>query len=333
MNRRYRVFFVAFGWTLWLSPWPILAQTDHQTYHEPIIGAQYADIVIDAGTSKVLHATSPDSLRHPASLTKMMTLYLTFQALKSGKLQLHQLLPVSYNAANQAPDKLGLRPGSTISVQDAILSIVTLSANDSAVVLAEALGGDEARFAREMTDQAKALGMMNTNFANPSGLPNRDQVTTARDMATLGLALIHKFPQYYSYFSRDEFIYAGNRYHNHNHLMDKYPGMDGIKTGYIETSGFNLVASAKRGDIRLVGVVFGGASPNSRNQIMAQLLDAGFAADHQATNHPVTLTTTGVTPDFRDFQLEISSICVNMPNFTPLWKLGNKLLSNCPGVI
>lgn len=282
-----KLILIAIGWILMLIPWLALGQTSHQAQHHPVMpvaaGAIYADIVIDVNSGKVLHATNADSLRHPASLAKMMTLYLTFQALTKGQLQLNQLLPVSANAANQAPTKLGLRAGGSISVKNAILSLVTQSANDSAVALAEAMNGDEASFGLAMTEQAKALGMTNTRFYNASGLPNPDQVTTAHDMAILGAALIHQFPQFYSYFSVDDFIYAGNHYHNHNHLMDKYPGMDGIKTGYIQTSGFNLVASAKRGDVRLIGVVFGGSSPNSRNQRMAQLLDEGFNTIQQAS--------------------------------------------------
>lgn len=239
--------------------------------------ASYADIVIDAETGRILHATSPDRLRHPASLTKMMTLYLTFQALESGRLGLNQYLPISSNAAEQAPSKLGLRPGQRIRVEDAVLGLVTESANDAAVVLAEWLGGSEAGFGQMMTRQAHALGMNNSRFDNPSGLPDPNQVTTAHDMAVLGHALIYHFPQFYPYFSHDSFVYAGLYHHNHNHLMDRYDGMDGIKTGYIRASGFNLVASAKRGNTRLIGVVFGGHSAVARDNHMATLLDQCFA--------------------------------------------------------
>lgn len=239
--------------------------------------ASYADIVIDAETGRVLHATEADKLRHPASLTKMMTLYLTFQALESGRLGINQYLPVSSNAAQQSPSKLGLRAGQRIRVEDAILGLVTESANDAAVVLAEWMGGSEKAFGQIMTRQAQALGMMRTRFDNPSGLPDPQQVTSARDMAMLGHALIYHFPQFYSYFSRDDFSYAGRYHRNHNRLMERYDGMDGIKTGYIRASGFNLVASAKRGPVRLIGVVFGGKSTISRDNRMAQLLDKGFA--------------------------------------------------------
>jgi D-alanyl-D-alanine carboxypeptidase len=243
-------------------------------------GASYADIVIDAESGRILHATDADKLRHPASLTKMMTLYLTFQALESGKININQYLPVSENAAAQSPSKLGLRAGQRIRVEDAILGLVTESANDAAVTLGEWLGGSEEGFAQMMTRQAHALGMNGTQFRNPSGLPDPDQVTTARDMAVLGDALIYHFPQYYAYFSHDNFTYAGIPHHNHNHLMDRYDGMDGIKTGYIRASGFNLVASARRGTMRLVGVVFGGRSAVARDNHMAQLLDQGFMRAH-----------------------------------------------------
>ncbi|MDD5586822.1 MAG: D-alanyl-D-alanine carboxypeptidase [Alphaproteobacteria bacterium] len=240
--------------------------------------ALYADIVIEARTGRILHAANAGQQRHPASLTKMMTLYLTFQALESGKLSLEQRISVSSHAAAQSPSKLGLRPGQSLRVQDAVLGVVTESANDAAVVLAEALGGSESRFAQMMTRQAQALGMKQTRFENASGLPDPDQVTTARDMAVLGHALIYHYPRYYAFFSHESFTYAGRTHRNHNHLMERYDGMDGIKTGYIRASGFNLVASAVRGDTRLIGVVFGGRSTLGRDNQMAQLLDRSFAA-------------------------------------------------------
>jgi D-alanyl-D-alanine carboxypeptidase len=281
-------------------PAPVWARTHHAPKHKPVHhfalvdgSASYADLVIDAATGQILHATNPDSLRHPASLTKMMTLYLTFQALESGKLGLNQYLPISQNAAEQSPSKLGLRPGQRIRVEDAILGLVTESANDAAVVLGEWLGGSEAGFAQLMTRQAHALGMAHTRFDNPSGLPDPDQVTTARDMAVLGHSLIVHFPQFYPYFSHDSFTYAGINHHNHNHLMDRYDGMDGIKTGYIRASGFNLVASAKRGSTRLIGVVFGGHSATMRDNQMAQLLDQCFvlSAKDRAARPPLVAGT------------------------------------------
>ena len=254
----------------------------HRTHHAAGVDsdAEYADIVIDAQSGRVLHAEDADDLRHPASLTKMMTLYLAFQALEAGHLSLGQYLPVSQNASYQSPSKLGLHAGQRIRVEDVILGIVTESANDAAVVMGEALGGSEEGFADMMNKQARALGMTNTHYRNPSGLPDPEQVTTAHDMAILGAALINHYKQFYPYFSHDSFTYAGIYHHNHNHLMDRYEGMDGIKTGYIRASGFNLVASAKHGNTRLIGVVFGGRSAVERDNHMAQLLDQSFAAAH-----------------------------------------------------
>ncbi len=251
--------------------------------------ARYADIVIDAVSGRVIHAKSASSLRHPASLTKMMTLYLTFQALESGALRPDQRLSVSVHAAAQSPSKVGLKAGETIRVRDAIMSVVTCSANDASVVLAEALGGSESRFADMMNRQARALGMRQTVFKNASGLPNPDQVSTARDMAMLSHALIYHYPQYYDMFSSETFAYAGRVMNNHNHLMKRYEGMDGIKTGYVRASGFNLAASAVRGDTRLIAVVFGGKSRIARDNQVAQLLDRSFAemkADHGFAQNP-----------------------------------------------
>ncbi|MBF0136513.1 MAG: D-alanyl-D-alanine carboxypeptidase [Magnetococcales bacterium] len=239
--------------------------------------AGYADLVMDAKTGRVLHATNHDETRHPASLTKMMTLYLTFDALKSGQANLNQQLPVSQNASNQQPSRLGLRPGQEIRLEDALLGLVTKSANDATVVLAEAIGGSEEGFVRLMNNKARELGMSKTTFRNPSGLHDPEQVTTARDMAKLGYALVYHHPQFYPYFSREAFTYAGVRHNNHNHLMSRYEGMDGIKTGYIRASGFNLVGSTVRGSNRLIVVVFGGRSAVSRDNRMAELMDQAFA--------------------------------------------------------
>ncbi|MDD4616161.1 MAG: D-alanyl-D-alanine carboxypeptidase [Alphaproteobacteria bacterium] len=266
-----------------LSPQDAFAKRRHSSmtrarHHYVAVdkSAQYSDIVIDADTGAVIHETDATELRHPASLTKMMTLYLTFQALDADRLKADKYLYVSENAAMQPPSKLGLRTGQRIRVEDAILGLVTKSANDAAVVLAEAMGGTEYGFAMLMTRQAQALGMSKTVFRNPSGLPDPEQVTTAQDMAILGAALINHFPKYYAYFGRESFTYGGVVHRNHNHLMDRYEGMDGIKTGYIRASGFNLVASVKRGNRRLLAVVFGGRSAASRDNKMAALLDQGF---------------------------------------------------------
>jgi len=207
----------------------------------------------------------------------MMTLYLVFEALERGDLTLNTPLDVSRNAVLRPPSRLGLTPGETIAVEDAVLGLVTRSANDVATVIAENLGGSESSFAAMMTAKARSLGMRDTVFRNASGLPDPDQVTTAWDMYRLGKALIEDFPRYYPYFSTPRFYYRGQSFDNHNHLMETYPGMDGIKTGFINSSGFNLVASAKQGGRRIIGVVFGGPSAKGRDSHMREILNDGFA--------------------------------------------------------
>ncbi len=243
----------------------------------PALAVKYEAIVMDARTGEVLHQENADVITHPASLTKMMTLYLTFEALEAGRLSLEQSLPVSEHAQSMSPTKLGLRAGSSIKVETAILGLVTKSANDAAVVLGESIGGSESRFAEIMTRKARQLGMRSTVFRNASGLPDDQQVTTARDFAMLSRALLADYPKYYPYFSRRNFVYGGRTVPNHNRLMSRYDGMDGIKTGYIKASGFNLAASAVRDGRRLVAVVMGGKSPVARDNRMAELLDASFA--------------------------------------------------------
>jgi D-alanyl-D-alanine carboxypeptidase len=237
----------------------------------------YAAIVVDANSGRVLHASNPDSLRHPASITKIMTLYLVFEQIEAGKLRLDTPLPVSAYAASQAPSKLGLRPGQTISVEDAIKALVTKSANDIAVVIAEALGGDEETFAKMMTRKARALGMTRTVYANASGLPDDEQVTTARDQAQLGRAIQDRFPRYYRYFATSSFYFGGRAIRNHNNLLGRVAGVDGIKTGFIRKSGFNLVTSVRRGNRHLVAVVIGGASAGARDARMRSLIEEYIA--------------------------------------------------------
>ncbi|MFN5174341.1 MAG: D-alanyl-D-alanine carboxypeptidase family protein [Holosporaceae bacterium] len=237
-----------------------------------------AAMIVDANSGQILMQDRVDEMRHPASLTKMMTLYLTFDALRAGRLGLQQSLPVSAHAASRAPTNLALRAGQTIKVEDCILGLVTRSANDAASVLAEALGGSEERFAQMMTLKARQLGMTRTRYTNASGLPDVQQVTTARDQAVLGLALQRDFPQYYPYFSTRSFTFRGRTYPNHNRLLASYAGMDGMKTGFVRMSGFNVVTSAKRGGVRLVGVVMGGSSAAARDRRMASLMNQGFAA-------------------------------------------------------
>jgi D-alanyl-D-alanine carboxypeptidase len=238
--------------------------------------AKYADIVVDADSGEVLHATDVDCRNFPASLTKMMTLYLLFDDLDAGKVRLTDRMPVSRHAASQIPSKLGLSPGQTLSVENALLGLVTKSANDAAVIVAEHLAGTESAFAQRMTLKAHELGMNKTVFRNANGVPNPGQKSTARDMATLARALIHNHAKQYHYFSTRQFTYQGEVMTNHNHLLEWYDGADGIKTGYIDASGFNLVASAKRQGRRLIGVVFGGPSADARDRQMAKLLDAAF---------------------------------------------------------
>lgn len=241
--------------------------------------ARYAAFVMDADTGRILHQVNADTQNYPASLTKMMTLYMLFDALDHGKIKESDRLKVSARAARQPSSRLGLARGSTITVHDAILALVTKSANDVAVVVGETLGlGSERRFAAQMTAKAHAIGMTNTNFRNASGLYSRAQLSTARDMATLARRLIKDFPHYYKVFATETFDYAGETHKNHNALMTTYDGMDGIKTGYISASGFNLVASAKRNGKRVIGVVFGGKTARARNAHMANLLDDGFAS-------------------------------------------------------
>lgn len=238
----------------------------------------YASIVYDVDNAEVLHQANADARTQPASLTKLMTLYMVFAALDADRLTLTQRLPVSAHAACMQRTRLGLRKRQTIGVRDAILALITHSANDAAVVLAEAVGKTESHFAHRMNREARRLGMLDTSFRNASGLPDRQQHTTARDMLRLGVALMHRFPHYYRLFSTDRFTFKGRTYHNHNRLLGRYLGADGIKTGYVRASGFNLVASATRNDHRLVGVVLGGKSATWRDRHMSGLLDVAFAA-------------------------------------------------------
>lgn len=238
--------------------------------------ARYSSIVVDEESGNVLSAVNPDELRFPASLTKMMTLYLLFEALRDRRLQLTDTVPVSPSASSMPPTKLGLVPGSIITVEQAIMGLVTKSANDAAAALGEMLGGDEERFAQMMTLRARSLGMTRTVFRNASGLPDWGQVSTARDMAILARHLIQDFPGFYHYFSTPSFTYAGRHIYTHQRLLQTYPGADGLKTGYIEASGYNVVTSALRNNVRLIGVVFGGGSGWERDTNMAQLLDQGF---------------------------------------------------------
>jgi D-alanyl-D-alanine carboxypeptidase len=259
--------------------------------------APYSDIVVDANSGAVLHSTNPDAQRHPASLTKIMTLYLLFEQLEAGKLKLDSQLKVSEAAAGQSPTKLGLRAGTTIQVEDAIKGIITRSANDAAVVVAEAIAGDEASFAALMTRKARALGMASTVYKNASGLPDDDQVTTARDQSTLGRAIQERFPTYYKYFQTRSFAFRGQWIANHNSLLGRVEGVDGIKTGYIRSSGFNLVTSVHRGNRYVVAVVMGGASAGARDARMRELISGKIALASVKRTAPVIAETAVEKPE------------------------------------
>jgi D-alanyl-D-alanine carboxypeptidase len=235
-----------------------------------------AALIIDGATGRVLFARNAEALRHPASLTKMMTLYMLFEALKAGKVNMQTPLPVSAHATRQKPTKLNLRKGDTIGVDSAIRALVIRSANDVASVVAEALGGTEGNFALQMTAKARALGMMDTNFHNASGLPNPLQITSAKDMAMLGRRLAYDFPQYYHYFALAGFTWKGTWYTSHNNLIGRYDGADGMKTGYTNASGFNLVTSVVRQNNHLIAVVLGGRTALRRDLEMMRLLDQTF---------------------------------------------------------
>ncbi len=241
-----------------------------------IAKVQFSAISVDARTGKIISSVDPDGRRYPASLTKMMTLYVVFEDLEAGKIKLTSPVTMSPRAARMQPSKLGVKPGTQITVELAIKALVVKSANDVASAVAETLGGTESAFAERMTRTAKRLGMSRTVYRNASGLPNPAQVTTARDQATLGLRLQRDFPQYYPYFRTMAFTYGGRTTHTHNRLLGKYAGTDGIKTGYIHASGFNLTTSARRGEKRIVGVVMGGKSGGSRNAYMRKMLDKAF---------------------------------------------------------
>jgi len=266
-HRRYRVHY---------------AHAEHQTArvhhraHAEGYSPPTASIVVDGNTGQVLQATNPDALRHPASLTKIMTLYLLFERLDAGKIKLDTPLKVSAHAADQDPTKLELKPGQTIAVEDAIKGVVTRSANDAAVVIAENLGGSESDFAKMMTQKAHALGMSRTTYVNASGLPDDDQITTARDQALLGRAIQDRFPRYYKYFSIPSFVYHGVTIRNHDHLLGSVQGVDGIKTGFTRASGFNLVTSLHRDGRYVVGVVLGGRSAPQRDAHMRELISEHF---------------------------------------------------------
>jgi D-alanyl-D-alanine carboxypeptidase len=263
------------------------AQTQPRAVQAQTSRPNYADIVVDDKTGEVLHAVNADEPRHPASLAKVMTLYLLFEQLEAGKLKLDTPLEVSAHASRQRPVKLGLKPNQTIKVEDAIKALVTKSANDAAAVVAEAIGGTEEEFAKLMTLKARMLGMTSTTYINASGLPADDQITTARDQAILGRTIQHRFPFYYRYFSTPAFQYRGAEIRNHNNLLGNVKGVDGIKTGYTDASGYNLTSSVRRDEKHIVAVVMGGSSNGARDARMRQLIEEHISQASTERTAPV----------------------------------------------
>jgi D-alanyl-D-alanine carboxypeptidase len=271
--------------------------------------AGFASIVVDAKTGKTLQETKADLPRHPASLTKIMTLYLLFEQIEAGRVRLDQKIRISQNAADQAPTKLDLDPGETIEVEDAIKALITRSANDVAVAIAEAIAGDEDAFAVLMTRKARALGMKDTVFKNASGLPDKEQVTTARDLALLGRAIQDRFPSLYRFFSLKTFLWRGEQIANHNRLISR-PGVDGIKTGYTRASGFNLVTSVKLNNRAIVAVVLGGASASARDERMRELIDEYLLKAYAGER---TLPLVAEAPPARAGNPRIAAVPVPVP--------------------
>jgi D-alanyl-D-alanine carboxypeptidase (penicillin-binding protein 5/6) len=235
-----------------------------------------AQLLLDARTGEVLASENPDELNHPASLTKMMSVYMVFDAIRAGKISWDSPVPFSKHSASRPPTKLSVKAGDSITVREAVLAMIVKSANDASAAIGEKLGGSEEGFAALMTRKARSLGMMNTTFFNASGLPHPQQFTTARDMSTLGVALMRDFPKEYELFATKSFKFRGKTINGHNNLMYRYKGMDGIKTGYTNASGFNLVSAVEHDGRRVIGVVMGGRTAASRDKIMERLIDANI---------------------------------------------------------
>lgn len=289
----------------------------------PAQAEKYASIVIDMETDTVLHARHADELRYPASLTKAMTLYMLFDAMKTGEVGLYEQLPVSRMAAKQPPSALRLRPGTSITTRDAIYALITKSANDVAVVVAERLAGTEASFAKEMTVKARAMGMTRTTFKNASGLPNRQQLSTARDMAILAERLLVDHADYYGYFANTRFAWGRANYKNHNRLIGKVEGVDGIKTGYTRASGFNLMASAKRKGRRVIAIMFGGSSSKSRDAHVTELIEAAYLS----LETPNQVAPQTATASFAEIQAPID------PNDAAMPVLNGKIFDNSVALV
>ena len=275
----------------------------------PAQAEKYASIVVDPKTDRVLHARHADELRHPASLTKVMTLYMVFDEIEAGRMSLDDQMRVSSKAAKQPPSKIRVRAGRTLSVEAAIEALVTKSANDVAVVVAEHIAGTEDRFAALMTVKARMIGMDSTIFKNASGLHDEEQVTTARDMARLAQSIMIDHPTFYRYFSTSDFRYRGRTYTNHNKLLESVHGVDGIKTGYTRASGYNLMAAAEREDQRIIAVMLGGFSSRSRNAHVEDLLEAAFAS----LNEPETETPLRQQLAFEDIAIPVHPNAAAVP--------------------
>jgi D-alanyl-D-alanine carboxypeptidase (penicillin-binding protein 5/6) len=278
MTARRRVAFFSLVLTALMASFGALTPASAQIPFANLLWSEprYAAIVVDAASGEVLYSRNPDSPRYPASITKVMTLYLAFEALQAGRLSLSDTVAISPQAAAMPPTKLGLRPGDTITVDETLRAVSVKSANDMAVALAEKISGSESRFATLMTLRARELGMSNTRFVNASGLPDSRQVSSARDIAILARSVMRDFPQYYAYFGQRQFAFRGQIMNNHNHLLDSMPGVDGLKTGYTNASGFNLAASAVQNGRRLITVVLGGSSTAARDANVQDLLTTGF---------------------------------------------------------
>jgi D-alanyl-D-alanine carboxypeptidase len=295
----------AFPWVLAMTASLALATSNAGAQgNKPTWFPGFSTIVVDAKTGEVINSAKPDELRHPASLAKIMTLYLLFSELDAGRLKLNSQIRISAEAAAQPPSKLGLKPGQSIEVEDAIKALITRSANDVAVAIAEIIAGDEESFAKLMTRRARGLGMTRTVFRNASGLPDPEQVTTAREMALLSLALQDRFPKYYPYFATRVFHWHGVAIGNHNRLLGSMDGVDGIKTGYTGASGFNLVTNVKRNNRHIVAVVMGGRTGAVRDELMRDLINenirvasAGPRTGHDRRSHRATAGAGFARPD------------------------------------
>ncbi|MGI9351485.1 MAG: serine hydrolase [Rhizobiaceae bacterium] len=288
--------------------------------------SKYAGIVVDAKTGKTLYAYRADSIRYPASLTKMMTMYMIFEALESGKLSKKTRIRMSKYAASKPPSKLGIKPGRSIAAEHAILALATKSANDVAAAVAEHLGGSEANFAKMMTRKARQLGMSRTTFKNASGLTSKGQLTTARDMARLGLALREHFPQHYHYFSKRVFKYGKAKYGNHNKLLGRVKGVDGIKTGYTRASGFNLVSSVQANRRSIVAVVLGGRSGKSRNAQMRKLISQYLRKASRGSKKQIIASRKPVT------SFAVAAANIRLPKRGPLPVFRNTVVAQKPVV-